>query len=40
LEELGKQADLSCAREALAVLETENQNFCAAIASFVLQPQA
>ncbi len=39
LEEMGKRADLSSAREALTVLETENQNFCAAIASFVLQAQ-
>jgi signal transduction histidine kinase/CheY-like chemotaxis protein/HPt (histidine-containing phosphotransfer) domain-containing protein len=39
LEEMGKRADLSCAREALAVLETENQNFCDAIGLFMLQAQ-
>jgi hypothetical protein len=40
LEEMGKRVDLSCAREALVVLETENRNFCDAISLFVLQAQS
>ena len=40
LEEMGKRSDLTDAREALTLLETENRSFCDAISLFVLQAQS